>query len=69
MKYKITAKSVYCDTRDCRIDCRDSNIFDCLKCSNCAFIEDRTWTCTQEQYLSLLNSGNVYITNVNIVKE
>lgn len=69
MKYRITEKSVYCDTRDCRVDCYGHSIFDCLECPNRAFIEDMVYTCTQEQYISLLNRGNTYITNVDVVNE
>lgn len=66
MKYKITRKSVYCDTRDCRIDCYGHSIFDCLECPNRAFIEDSVGICTQEEYLNLLKRGNVYITKVDV---
>ena len=63
MKYKVTRKSVYCDTRDCY----GHSIFDCLECPNRAFIEDSVGICTQEEYLNLLKRGNVYITKVDVI--
>lgn len=65
MKYKITKKVVYCDVRCTRIGGR--GIFDCIECPNRLEIAEKTVILTEEQYVNELKSGNIFITNAEII--
>ena len=68
MKYKITTKNIYCDLRGCRVDCYGHTVFDCLECPNCGLVDDEVQAYTQEEYIGVLNRGNVIITKVDVIK-
>ena len=67
MKYKVTSKTVFCEHRGCPVAGYDHTIFDCLECGNRSMTRDDTETYTQEEYLNLLERGNVYITKVEVI--
>lgn len=48
-------------------DCRGHDIKDCLKCRDGISFET-THEYTQEEYLQLLNHGDVVITKVNVIE-
>lgn len=62
MKYKVTRKTVFCN-----VLCGGPSLFDCLRCNKGGKIESEiTETYTEEQYIDLLERGNVFITKVEI---
>ena len=63
MKYKITQQCAVCTILT---DCRGHDIEDCLKCGDGMRFEN-TSECTQEEYLRLLDHGNVVITKVEVL--
>lgn len=67
MKYRVTKKVVYCDTRCTNYG--GCGIFDCLECSQLfGEITEETVDLTEEQYINELKSGNIFITKVEIIK-
>ena len=62
-KYKITQKCANCTVLT---DCPGHDIKDCLKCCDSVKWES-TNDYTQEEYLNLLERGNVYITKVEVI--
>jgi len=67
MKYRVTKKVVYCDTRCTHYG--GCGIFDCLECNQLSGeIVEETVDLTEEQYINELKSGNIFITKVEIIK-
>ena len=64
MKYKVTRKCVICTHLGCE---EEDSVFHCLECDTGVKIEyELTETYTEEQYIGLLERGNVFITKVEI---
>ena len=60
MKYKITRKCAICQHLG---SCRGTEI-DCITCNE-AIVFEETKLYSQEEYLNLLNRGDVFITKVD----
>ena len=67
--YRITYKIPHCldETDNVRINCRGTNIFDCLDCENCCSVSEETVEMSEDEYVSELKNGNCYITKVDIL--
>lgn len=64
--YRITYKYNLCSSLN---DCREHSIHNCLKCKEANIQGETTEDYTLEEYLGLLNKGNVYITKVEAIEK